>query len=240
MQAEGSSVWTRPRRRRRDQPSLTREQIVAGALRLLDAEGVDGLSMRKLGTELGAVATAVYWHVTNKDELIELVIDEVYGEIEVPEIDDPAAWRDAVAGIAHSLRSTFLRHPWFASVIDAVGLSYLGPKMMRVSDQVLALFVAGGFSLAEADLAWTTVSVYVMGIASTEAATVNRLSRTGEDEEEHLRSILPIAEEASQEYPRLRQLYAEARARGSAAGVREDKFAYGLERILDGLQARLA
>jgi len=93
---EFTSVWNRPRRgRRREQPALTQEQIVGEAIKLLDADGLDALTMRKLGTALGAVATAVYWHVANKEELIELVVDEVYGEIEVPEVSDPSQWREA-------------------------------------------------------------------------------------------------------------------------------------------------
>src|SRR6478672_5502572 len=89
-----TSVWTRPQRRQKEQ--LTRERIVAEAIRLLDEEGLEALSMRSLGQRLGAGATSLYRHVASKDELIELVADEVYGEMEVPTISDPAEWRQAV------------------------------------------------------------------------------------------------------------------------------------------------
>ncbi|WP_435835385.1 TetR/AcrR family transcriptional regulator [Streptomyces avermitilis] len=82
------SVWTRPRGGR-ERPVLSREQIVAEALRLLDSEGIDALSMRKLGNRLSAGATSLYRHVANKDELIELAVDEIYGEIGLS--DAPAA-----------------------------------------------------------------------------------------------------------------------------------------------------
>ena len=75
------SVWLRPTRERTGQPSLSREQIVRAAIELLDAEGAAGLSMRRLGTKLGSGATSLYWHVANKDELLELAVDEVLGEI---------------------------------------------------------------------------------------------------------------------------------------------------------------
>src|SRR3954449_2777040 len=88
------SVWTRPQRRQKEQ--LTRERIVAEAIRLLDDEGLEALSMRTLGQRLGAGATSLYRHVASKDELIELVADEVYGEIEVPEPSDPSSWRLAL------------------------------------------------------------------------------------------------------------------------------------------------
>src|SRR5688500_876585 len=121
---EYPSVWTRPKRnRRREQPALSQEQIVAAAIKLLDANGIEALTMRKLGAELGAVATAVYWHVANKDELIELVVDHVYGEIDVPEISSPDEWRAAVTAFAQNFRNTILRHPWLGSTLADVGVT---------------------------------------------------------------------------------------------------------------------
>lgn len=90
------SEWAR-RRQQREQPALSQDRIVSEAIRLLDDKGIEALSMRSLGTRLGAGATSLYRHVANKDELIELVVDEVYGEMQVPDADDPAAWRAAVA-----------------------------------------------------------------------------------------------------------------------------------------------
>jgi DNA-binding transcriptional regulator YbjK len=81
---------------------LTREQIVRAAIQLLDADGVEGLSMRRLGDRLGAAATAVYWHVKSKDDLVMPAGDAVWGEIELP---NPAAvgWRTAATSMAHGL-----------------------------------------------------------------------------------------------------------------------------------------
>ena len=139
-----TSVWTRPRRGP-EQPSLSREQIVAEAVLLLDLEGIEALSMRKLGTRLGAGATSLYRHVASKDELIELVVDEVYGELELPEAADPADWRTSVATGAHSLRAMALRHPWVATVLGHVGLVHLGPNVMRMSERMLGQFEAASF-----------------------------------------------------------------------------------------------
>ncbi|WP_436850219.1 TetR/AcrR family transcriptional regulator [Streptomyces monashensis] len=97
-----ASVWTRPRPRQRGH--LTREQIVAEAIRLLDAEGVEELSVRKLGTRLGTAATSLYQHVANKDELIELVVEDIYGEPDVPSVVDGTRWRAAVTHTATELR----------------------------------------------------------------------------------------------------------------------------------------
>ena len=237
---EYTSVWTRPKRgRRRDQPALTQAQIVAEAIKLLDAEGLEALTMRKLGAALGAVATAVYWHVANKDELLELVVDEVYGEIEVPAVSDQAQWRAAAEDAARSLRALIVRHPWMAPTLADVGMNYLGPNLMRISDEMLGIYMTAGFELTEADRANTTVLGFVIGFASVEAATLSKLRRSGKDMASWQSEVWPAAVQAAEPYPRMRALYAANSGADLEAGG-EDTFSYGLTRILDGLEAGLA
>lgn len=233
------SVWTRPQRPRRDQPPLSRDQIVSAAVRLLDAEGIDALSMRRLGTELNAGATSMYTHVASKDELIELVVDEVLGEARVPAAGDPAGWRAAATGFAHGLRSTLLQHPWIVSVLGQAGLAYLGPNMMRLYDLMLGVFETGGFASDEADHAMETLVAYVVGIATSEAAWLTTIARSGQSERDWVERLWPAAEKAAQAYPRLRERYAAQRG-AEPREAREDSFGYGLELILDGLETRLA
>ncbi|WP_372408686.1 TetR/AcrR family transcriptional regulator [Streptomyces luteireticuli] len=232
------SVWTRPRRGRREQPALSREQIVSTALELLDAEGVAALSMRKLGTRLNAGATSMYTHVANKDELVELVVDAVYGEVEVPAPGAPDDWRDATVRCAHSLRSTILRHPWMASVAGELGVTQLGPNVMRLSEGMLALFETAGLPAGEADLAVSTLTSYVMGITTAEAAWLTTLARHGQSEREWMESLWPAAEEAADGHPQLLVHYASLRHKDPRE-TREEKFDYGLRMVLDGLEARL-
>ncbi|KNB52447.1 TetR/AcrR family transcriptional regulator [Streptomyces caatingaensis] len=234
-----ASVWTRPRRGRREQPALSREQIVSAALELLDAEGADALSMRKLGTRLNAGATSMYTHVANKDELIELVVDAVYGEVDIPAAGGPDDWRDATTRCAHSLRATLLRHPWMASVAGELGVTQLGPNVMRLSEGLLALFEAAGLPAREADLAVSTLTSYVMGITTTEAAWLTTLARHGRSESELVESLWPAAEEAAREHPQLLEHYVSLRGKDPRE-TREEKFDYGLRMVLDGLEARLA
>jgi AcrR family transcriptional regulator len=229
------SVWTRPQRRR-DQPALSREQIVAAALALLDAEGLDALSMRTLGARLAAGATSLYRHVANKDELLELVVDEVYGEIDVPDVRG-GDWRRAVTTCAESARAVLVRHAWIASVLGQAGLAYLGPNVMRLNERMLALFETAGFSLAEADHALSAVMAYVIGTATTEAAWLTTVSRSGHTEQEWVDRLRPALTEATKPYARLHALATET---GDAERARGDGFHYGLERMLDGLTARLA
>ncbi|MET9361583.1 TetR/AcrR family transcriptional regulator [Streptomyces sp. NPDC006632] len=231
------SVWTRPRGRR-EQPALSREQIVAEAVRLLDAEGIDALSMRKLGTRLDAGATSLYRHVANKDELIELVVDEVYGELEEPDAEQSAHWREATTARAHGVRAMILQHPWIASLLGEVGVAYLGPNLMRLSDRMIATFEEAGFPLDESDHAVRALFAYVTGTAISEAAWLTMLARGGQTEQEWVERLWPAAERAAQAYPRLQKGYADQRGRDPRAS-RDTNFLYGLERFLDGLEARL-
>ncbi|MEV0294283.1 TetR/AcrR family transcriptional regulator [Nocardia sp. NPDC050710] len=231
------SVWTRPRRTR-EQPVLTREHIVAEAVSLLDAEGMEALTMRQLGARLNAGATSLYRHVANRDELIELVVDAVYGEIQVPEIDDRANWRSATVEFAAEMRAMILRHPWMAASLGQVGLSYLGPNVMRMTERMVALFEIGGFDPAEIGDAVGTVVGYVVGVGISEAAWLTTLARSGQSEDEMVAGLRPAAERAVAEFPHLRGTTTGGDWSESPAAIRDRKFDYGVQRVLDGLESR--
>ena len=230
------SVWTRPPRKERS--TLTREQIVSEAVRLLDSEGIEALSMRKLAARLEAGATSIYWHVANRDELIDLIIDEIYGELEVPDPDDTPDWRPAVRRVAHDMRSGILRHPWMVSVLDHLAAVHMGPNATRLSERLIGLFQNAGFELREAERALSTVSAYVIGSAMAEAAFRNWLVRHGQSEQDWLAESQRVAERATENYPRLRELVAGYEGVDVQKTMDED-FDYGLDCVLDGLQARL-
>ncbi|MFL6117387.1 MAG: TetR/AcrR family transcriptional regulator [Catenulispora sp.] len=231
------SVWARPQPQRRQKEQLTRERIVAEALRLLDAEGMEALSMRSLGQRLGAGATSLYRHVASKDELIELVADEVYGEIEVPEIADPAEWRQATVAMAHSLRAAGLRHMWMSQVLGQVGMSYLGPNVVSVTERGLAVLTAAGFDQEEAARALGTVSSYVIGITATEAGWLSALRRNGYEEREWLQILGPTVIESAASAG-VTDYYLQLLKRDPEE-VRMENFTYGLDLLLDSLHARL-
>ncbi|MEV0589166.1 TetR/AcrR family transcriptional regulator C-terminal domain-containing protein [Nonomuraea sp. NPDC050310] len=230
------SVWTRPRGKR-EQPALSQDRIVAEAIKLLDEAGIDALSMRSLGTRLGAGATSLYRHVTNKDELIELVVDEIYGEMRVPAPGE-LGWREALAESARSLRAVILRHPWVASVLGQVGLVQLGPNLMRQSKAMLDVLRGAGFPETEYHQAVSTLTAYVIGIATSEAAYLSLLARSGMSEEALARAIHSAAAQASLEAQELHGSIREGL--DDPRRLREEQFTYGLERLLDGLESRLA
>jgi AcrR family transcriptional regulator len=128
--------------RKRREP-ISRDAIVAAAVRLLDREGLAALSMRRLGEELGAGAASLYWHVGSKDGLLDLVLDELIGEVEVP-ASDPAHWREQLKETARSQRRVSLRHPYLVRV--SIGRIPMGPNALRVTEGTLAVLRAGGLS----------------------------------------------------------------------------------------------
>lgn len=227
-------------RRSRGEPALRREQIVSEAVRLLDEEGVDALSMRRLGARLDAGAPSLYWHVSNKDELLKLAVDEVFGEVTAPDPDDPVGWRSAALLCAHSIRATMLRHPWLGAVLFSdSGLLHLGPNIMRLTERLLRLFAAAGFPLDEAQHAVQALTGYVLGVAMSEAAWLRSLQREGQSEQERMAALWPAAEEAARAYPGISDVYA-AERRKDPRMSRDLTFGYGLDRVLDGLAARLS
>jgi AcrR family transcriptional regulator len=135
--------WQRaPRReskRRRD--PLTQAAIVEAALRVLDAEGLDGLSMRRVGEELDTGAASLYWHVGSKDGLLDLILDRVIGEQEIPD-PEPERWQEQLKEVARTLRATILRHRDVVRI--SIGRIPMGPNALRYSERLLAILRAGG------------------------------------------------------------------------------------------------
>ena len=167
--------------------TLTRDQIIDSAIGLFDEDGLDGLNMRGLGNRLGSAATAVYWHVGSKDDLVNLAVDSAWHEIALP---DPVAigWRDAARAMAVELRSMLTRHPW---VLHTFG-SYLtyGHGKARYDDANMAIYETAGFAGDQVDLAITTVYTFVLGHALGAGAPVNsrrKLSKNNADPEQVIR-----------------------------------------------------
>jgi hypothetical protein len=130
-----------------------------------------------------------------------------------------------------------LRHPWMASLLAQAGLAHLGPNLMRVTERLAALLEEAGFAGREVRPAANTVISYVLGVATTEAAWLTALARAGQSEREWAARLYPAAEAATQGSPRLRARYAGQRGLDPEQ-TREEDFAYGLARVLDGLEPR--
>jgi AcrR family transcriptional regulator len=219
--------------------TLTRDQIVRTAIELLDAEGLEGLNMRDLGQRLGSAATAVYWHVESKEQLVRLAGDEVWNEIELPDLGS-IDWRTAGTTMATGLYSMLTRHPWLV-VAFGTHLIY-GPGKARHDDYNLAVYEMAGFVGAAADQATAAVFMFVLGSALGESAAVSlrqRLSRDGGDAEEQIRDTVAKALEVAEQFPRLRAR-SESFSDADYAAAPDKSFEFGLEVLFDGLEGRLA
>lgn len=217
--------------------TLTPDQIVRAAIALLDEEGLDGLNMRALGKRLDAAATAVYWHIKTKDELVRLAADAVWSEVDLP---DPghSGWRGAAAATARSLHATLIRHPWLSQAFG--GYLLYGPGKSRHDDHTLAVYESAGFASADADRAAATMLVYVLGSALAPAAQValnRRLAAGGPDAARSLDEAMAGAVEIARGFPRLRERVDLPAA--DYAATPEDSFEFGLKAILDGFEAEL-
>ncbi|MEC3913876.1 TetR/AcrR family transcriptional regulator [Nocardia sp. CDC160] len=234
---EFSSVWTRPQRERRDQPALSREQIVSEALALLDTEGYDALSMRKLGTRLNAGATSLYTHVTNKDEILELAIDEAFNDVRLPDTIDPANWRADLLTLGSDVRTAVLSHPWISTAMTGAGLAYLGPNLMRLSEGMFAILEAAGFDDTSADRAANAFWSYTFGATSGETAMLTTIARSGLSDQEYMAKFMDMAERVTRAYPRIARRY-DVYRNLDVVQSREDFFMEELQLILDGLEVR--
>ena len=129
------------RSRRRGRVPITREAIVETALRLLDKDGLDELSMRRLADELDTGPASLYWHVGSKDGLLELIFDRVIGEVEMPK-PEPERWQEQLKEVGRAGRAMILRHRDIVRI--SIGRIPMGPKALRVSEGLFAILRAGG------------------------------------------------------------------------------------------------
>ncbi|RDI63609.1 TetR/AcrR family transcriptional regulator [Nocardia pseudobrasiliensis] len=226
------SVWLRPPRQPKSS-GLRRDQIVAAAIELLDAEGLDRLSMRKLGAKLDAGATSLYWYVANKNELLELALDEAWGEVALPDPDE-VPWRRALTEFAYSLRETMLAHPWMVTLFGRV--PSVGPKAFRLSDFMRRTYRTAGFGAMTAAYANGTLISYVVGQVVPDIA----LRQTGGRLEDFDTDTVYAAmrQLAGADYPDMVADMIEIQPENPAA-ARALAFDFGLLCVLDGLESRL-
>ncbi|MFJ3310518.1 TetR/AcrR family transcriptional regulator [Streptomyces sp. NPDC086549] len=218
--------------------ALTADRIVRVAIELLDDEGLDGLNMRSLAKRLGSAATAVYWHIKTKDDLVRLASDAVWSEVELPDLD-AIDWRTAATAHATAMHAMLARHPWLGQAFGSHLLH--GPGQARHNDLSLGIYEKAGFAAADADRAAAAVFTFVLGSALGPAAQVSlnrRLSKNGADAEQLIADAMTRATETAMQFPRLRERLGTTAAMEYAAAP-DTTFAFGLQSLLDGFEARL-
>jgi AcrR family transcriptional regulator len=150
--------FPRPSKRPTRRTALTVEAIVAAAIEVLDEAGVAGLSMRRVADHLGTGAASLYAHVTGKDELLELVFDELVGQVPLPE-PDPKIWREQVRQMARDLRAVLISHR--DAALAGLGRIPTSPKTLVAAETLVATLRAGGLSDRAIALGLDQLTLYV-------------------------------------------------------------------------------
>jgi AcrR family transcriptional regulator len=208
---------------------LTRDRVLRAALALADAGGLESLTMRRLGEDLGVGPMALYRHVINKDDLIDGLVDLVFAEIGLP--PEATDWRTAMRERAISLRDALLRHRWAIGLMES--RINPGPANLRHHDAVIGSLLAAGFDMTMAAHAYSLLDAYIYGFAMTK---MNLPFETSEEVAEVAQTMLQPFPVNS--YPNLAAFISEiAMQPGYDYG---DEFEYGLDVVLDGVERERA
>jgi AcrR family transcriptional regulator len=211
----------------RDRVPLNRERVLRAAVAVADAGGIAALTIRSLAQELDVKAMSVYYHVANKDEILDGIVDLVFAEIDLPA--PGGDWRAELTRRADSARRVLRRHPWAVGLLDS--RSAPGPATLRHHDAVIGTLRGAGFSVEMTAHAFALLDSHLYGFVLQENALP-----TGPDAVADVAG--PIMEQfPAGGYPHLTELAVEHVMRpGYAFG---DEFAFGLTMILDALAREL-
>ncbi len=220
---------------------LSRAEIISAAIAIADADGPDALSMRRIARELSVGAMSLYWHVASKEELLDLMLEAIEGEIEVPE--PSGDWQADLRVFARSVRASLLRHRWAMEFIG--GRPPSGPNDARNLEGMLALFDGLDLDVRLPIDILMTVGTYVNGAVLRETQEMRgdrdrekmEAGRTPEEiEAERDRYISFFAN--SGRYPRIQRMVSQ-NIDPDAPDTRDERFEFGLDCLLAGIAARI-
>jgi AcrR family transcriptional regulator len=204
---------------------LNRERVLRAAVAIADERGIESLTMRALGEELGVEAMSLYYYVANKDQLLDGMVDLVYGEIELP--SDEADWKTAIRDVAASAHDALSRHRWAITLMET--RTRPGPANLRHHDLVIRTFREAGFSIKHAIHAFSVLDSYISGFA------LQQLTLPFDSSEELAAAAESIlAQFPAEEYPHLAETITEHVTKSGYDYA--DEFAVGLDLILDGIE----
>ena len=203
---------------------LSRDRVLSAAVALADQSGIESLTMRRLGQELGVEAMSLYNHVANKDDILDGIVDLVLSDIDVPPTG--THWKTAMRQRAISAHEVLLAHPWAAMLI--ISRFNIGPGMTRYLDATLGRLREGGFSIEGALDAWHTLDSHLYGF------TLQQLNLPFGVEETQQVSADVLGQLPAHEFPYVVEVITEIMRTG-----RDEDFELGLDLILDGLERTL-
>jgi DNA-binding transcriptional regulator YhcF (GntR family) len=221
---------TTPRTRRGDSSTPALERITASAIAIADAEGLAGVSMRRVAADTGMATMSLYRYVADKDDLVLRMMDAVFADSSFP-TGAPPGWRDRLELALRTLWSIFRRHPWLAAALSLTRPQPL-VNAMPFTEWVLATLEARGLDLPTALTVHLSLLNYARGTAISLAAEAEAEELSGLDNDEWIAAQRPTIQAifATGRFPTLRRL-SESRHNVDL----DELFEYGLQRLLDGI-----
>jgi len=203
--------------------TLTPEDIAATALELVDRDGLEALSMRRLADELGVGTMTLYGYFRNKAELLDALMD-VSVSVTAADLPESGPWRDRVVTLAQTMRAWLESHPALVQV--RMQQTMTRPSQFVVTERVVEALIDAGLDRADAARAFRLLFTYVFGFVA--------FSPTAQADSARREVRAALAALPPDEYPLLSSMGDEA----AAAAAGDEQFAYGLESILDGIEAQ--
>jgi AcrR family transcriptional regulator len=228
-------LWrTHERPNRGGKSGLSVDRIVSAAVEIADSDGLAALSMRRVAEHLGVGTMSLYTHVPGKGELIDVMLDTVIGEVDMPE-DVPEGWRARLESIARANWALYHRHPWILQV--SAGRPPLGPNVIAKYDYELRAVDGIGLDDVEMDSVITLVVGHAEGAARLALEASQAEQRTGVTDEQWWSASAPILSRVfdASRYPTAARVGAAAGEAYGAAYDAEHTFEFGLQRVLDGI-----
>ncbi|WP_046470088.1 TetR/AcrR family transcriptional regulator [Allosalinactinospora lopnorensis] len=230
-------LWgLRERATRGPKPGLTVDRIVTAAVGLADAEGITGLSMRRVAERLGVGAMSLYRYVPGKAELLDLMVDRVSGETDRPS-DVPGGWRARLEQVARENRRLYERHPWLLRVFSF--RPPLGPGIVAKYDYELRSVEGVGLTDVEMDQVLTLVLGYAREAAAGLVEWRLFQERSGQTDDEWWTAVAPSLEKVfdAERYSVAARVGAASSEYYQGTYDPEQAFEFGLRRVLDGVAA---
>jgi AcrR family transcriptional regulator len=230
-------LWrTQERSSRRGKPELGVDRIARTAIEIADAEGLAALSMRRVAESLGVGTMSLYTYVPGKAELIDVMLDMVYGETD-RRSDAGAGWRAQLEQVARDNWALYRRHPWMLQI--AVTRPVMGPNLIAKYDHELRTIEGIGLDDVEMDSVLSLVLGHVEGAARRAVDAAQATAQTGVTDEQWWHAHAPLLARVfdAHRFPVAARVGGAAGAAHGAAHDPLHAFEFGLQRILDGIEA---
>jgi AcrR family transcriptional regulator len=227
LRSPGSGPSDQPKRSRRE--PLTRERIIQASLRLMDEEGLDSVTMRRIGRELGVEAMSLYNHVRDKEDILDGIVEQVLAEFRIPQVED---FMEAARLGAREYRRLLLAHPNVITLMSERKTAFTNVESLRAYEFALDRFRGAGLSEADSVKAFHAFGGYILGFVMMERG----LMVGGPEDAEHRQVHEQMAHLlASADLPRMREALPHIIDCDT-----EEQFEFGLELLIHGILARTA